>query len=76
MKNAIVMKKPNYKTWSIILFVLFIGLFFLLAFNKNTTTTWIWQLSLPLLLIIQIFVVLKARDETKKTFDDEWYDHK
>ena len=64
----------NYKQWSIVLFAIFILLFLMLAFFKSDVTTWIWQLVLPVLVIIQVIVVLKARDESKKEFGDDWYD--
>lgn len=70
------MKGLNYKTWSIGLFVVFLLLFFLLAIFKSETTTWIWQLVLPILLVVQVFVILKAKDQSRKDFDKEWYDQK
>lgn len=74
--NVYSMKKTNYKRWSIALFTVFLLLFFLLAFFKSDITTWIWQLALPVLLIAQVIVILKAKDEGKKDFDNAWYDRK
>lgn len=34
------------------------------------------MLLIPVLLIWQAFVILKAKDKPDKTFDDEWYDKK
>ncbi|MDX1408862.1 MAG: hypothetical protein R3330_12030 [Saprospiraceae bacterium] len=66
----------NYKTWSIILFAIFMLLFLMLALFKSDVTTWIWQLALPILVVAQVLVILKAKDQSKKEFKDEWYDHK
>ena len=51
-------------------------LFFMLAFFRNDTTVWIWQLLLPVLVVVQVFVILRARDESKKEFKDDWYEKK
>lgn len=64
----------DLKKWSIGIFVTFILLFFLLAIFKNDVTTWIWQLALPALLILQVYVILKAKKESDKKFPDDLYD--
>lgn len=68
------MKNVNYRFWSIALFSVFLLLFFLLAFFKSNLTTWIWQLALPILLIAQVLVILKASEESDKNFGQDWYD--
>lgn len=65
----------NFKSWSIIIFAIFLFLFFMLAFFKSDLTTWTWQLALPILLFIQVFVILKSKDKSDKKWDnDEWYE--
>lgn len=67
----------NYKTWSIIIFAIFLLLFFILGFFKSDATVWMWQLGLPVLVIIQVFIILKAKEQSKKKFgEDEWYEKK
>ena len=66
----------DVKKWSIIIFVLFLLLFFMLAFFKSDLTTWIWQLVLPVLVVAQVIVILKAPKESEKKFTDDWYDQK
>ena len=67
----------NVKKWSLIIFGIFLLLFLMLALFKNDVTTWIWQLALPVLVVAQVVVILKAKNESKKKFDeDEWYDQK
>ena len=47
----------------------------MLALFKSEVTTWIWQILLPILIIIQVVIVLKSKDQSDKKFDDgEWYD--
>lgn len=70
------MKRVNYKTWSILIFAIFLLLFFIMAIFKSETATWIWQLALPILLVIQVIVILKAREQSRKNFEDEFYDEK
>jgi len=64
----------DLKKWSIGIFVTFIVLFFVLAIFKNDVTTWIWQLSLPALLILQVYVILNAKKESDKEFPEDFYD--
>ena len=64
----------NVKKWSIIIFVLVMLMFLMLAFFKTDATTWIWQLVLPILVFAQVYVILKGKKESEKTFTDEWYD--
>jgi 4-hydroxybenzoate polyprenyltransferase len=64
----------DLKKWSIGIFTTFIILFFLLGIFKSNTMTWIWQLSLPVLLILQVYVILKAKKESKKNFPEDHYD--
>lgn len=66
----------DVKKWSIGLFIVLMILFFMLAFFKNDVTTWIWQLVLPILVIIQVIVILKGPKESTKTFDEDMYDQK
>ncbi len=67
----------NYKLWSILIFSIFLLLFFMLAFFKSDLTTWIWQLALPVLVIAQVIIILRAKDQSKKKFDENgWYDKK
>ena len=68
------MKRVSYKTWSILIFAIFLLLFFIMAFFENNVTTWIWRLGLPILIVIQVIVVLKARDQSHKRFDDDFYE--
>ena len=49
-------------------------LFFMLAFFKSDLTTWIWQLTLPILVIAQVYVILKGGKQSEKKFGEEWYD--
>lgn len=64
----------DLKKWSIGIFITFIILFFLLAIIKSDVMTWIWQLSLPVLLILQVYVILKAKRESSKKFPEDLYD--
>ena len=64
----------DLKKWSIGIFITFIILFFLLAIIKSDVMTWIWQLSLPVLLILQVYVILKAKRESTKEFPEDLYD--
>lgn len=70
------MKRMNYRSWSVVLFMIFLALFFLLAFFKSEITTWIWQLCLPVLVIAQVIVILSSSEQSHKDFESEWYDHK
>jgi c-di-AMP phosphodiesterase-like protein len=64
----------DLKKWSIGIFVTFIVLFFALSIFKSNLMTWIWQLSLPVLLILQVYVVLKAKKQSDKEFPEDHYD--
>ena len=73
--SAIVIEfQMNVKKWSLIIFALLMLMFFMLAFFKSDATTWIWQLCLPILVIAQVYVILKGGKQSDKEFGDEWYD--
>jgi|GEM_PF-5135344 len=64
----------DLKKWSIGIFVTFIILFFMLAIIDRNWMTWVWQLSLPALLILQVYVILKAKKQSNKQFPEDLYD--
>jgi Ca2+/Na+ antiporter len=66
----------DLKKWSIGIFTTFVILFFMLSIFKGDVMTWIWQLSLPVLLILQVYVILKARNQSEKEFPEDHYDRK
>ncbi len=64
----------DLKKWSIGIFTTFIILFVMLSIFDSIVMTWIWQLSLPVLLILQVYVILKARNQSDKEFPEDHYD--
>ncbi len=64
----------RYKKLSVWIFVLLLLLIALMIFFPNVYTIGIGTMGLPVLIIFQVYIILKAEDESKHSFQDKWYD--
>ncbi len=65
----------NYKTLTIWIFVVLVLLVALLFLFPTPFIIWLSIIGLPVLIVVQTIIVLRAKDESKHTFgDDKWYD--
>jgi len=65
----------NYKILTIWIFVALILLVALLFVFPTPFVIWLSIIGLPVLIIVQAVIVLRAKDESQHTFtDDKWYD--
>jgi L-asparagine transporter-like permease len=66
----------NYKTVSILIFVALMFLLVFMGYNPSPATV-IWGgIAFLVLLVFQVYFILKSNDESGKKFeDDDWYEH-
>lgn len=64
----------RYKKLSAWIFALLLLLVALMIVFPNTYTIGIGTIGLPVLIIFQVYIILKAKDESKHSFQDKWYD--
>jgi uncharacterized membrane protein YkvI len=64
----------QYKKLSVWIFVLLLLLIALMIFFPNAYTIGIGTMVVPVLVIFQTYIILKAKDESKHSFQDKWYD--
>lgn len=65
----------NYKTLTIWIFVILVFLVALLFIFPTPFVIWLSIIGLPVLILVQTIIVLRAKDESKHNFtDDKWYD--
>lgn len=66
----------NYKALSVWIFVVLILTIFLMIVYPSDWVIGFGVVGLPVLVILQVILVLKAREGSTHTFDDRWYDDK
>lgn len=64
----------HYKSLTVWIFTLLILLVALLFVIPTDFVIWLGMILLPILVVIQAVVILRAREESKDTFKDKWYD--
>ena len=67
----------HYKTISAWIFAILVLMVFLMALYPSPFVIGLGFIGLPVLLLVQAIVVLRAKDESKHGFTDEkWYEDK
>lgn len=67
----------NYKSLSAWIFVALVLLIVFMFLFPNNWVIGIGIVGVPILILVQTMIILKANEESKKEFSDEdWYDHK
>lgn len=65
----------HYKTLTAWIFVILVLLVFFMALYPTPFFIGLGFIGLPVLVLVQAVIVLRARDESKHTFSDEkWYE--
>ncbi|MDX1667615.1 MAG: hypothetical protein R3350_10310 [Saprospiraceae bacterium] len=65
----------NYRKSTVWIFVLLmLQIFFMILFPRPIVLG-IGSVLLPLLVLLQVVIVLRAEDESPSKFEDRWYDH-
>lgn len=64
----------NYLKLSVWIFLLLIFLIILLFLFPSNLVIGLGLIGLPLLVILQVIIVLRAKDESNNSFSDKWYD--
>lgn len=67
------MRYQNISVWIFAISIVLLAVLWLAGYSSMA----LWgMLAVPVLIIWQAYVILKAKDKPDKTFDDEWYDKK
>lgn len=70
-------KNTNYKALSAWIFVALVLLILFMFLFPNNWMIGIGIVGVPILILVQTMIILKANEESKKEFSDkDWYDNK
>ncbi len=64
----------NYLKLTVWIFVFLILLIFLMLFFPSNYVIFLGTAILPVFVVIQVFIILRAKDSSKDRFSDKWYD--
>ncbi|MEL7120496.1 MAG: hypothetical protein AAFO07_13680 [Bacteroidota bacterium] len=65
----------NFKSVTVWIFVILIIIIFLLLIYPTPMIIGVGVIGIPVLLILQAYIILSAKEESKKEFKDgQWYD--
>ncbi|MCB0568460.1 MAG: hypothetical protein KDC66_01790 [Phaeodactylibacter sp.] len=65
----------HYKMASAWIFAILVFLVLLMFLHPSTFVIWLGFIGLPVLLVIQALIILRAKDDSKHSFEDEkWYE--
>ncbi len=65
----------HYSTWTIWIFVILLLIVALMIAFPSNLMLIIGTASLPVLIAVQVFVILKAREQSQKKFSEgDWYE--
>jgi hypothetical protein len=64
----------NYQTLTPWIFFALVLMVFLMAVHPSSFVIWLGFIGLPVLVLFQVFIVLKGKDESTNSFGDKWYD--
>jgi hypothetical protein len=66
------MDYKKYTLWIFVLLMFIIGVMFVFP---HSLTIGIGAIALPVLIVLQAFIILRAKDQSQRSFEDEWYDN-
>ena len=65
----------HYKVASAWIFAILVLLVFMMALYPSSFIIWLGFIGLPVLLLIQAILILRAKEDSKHSFeDDKWYE--
>lgn len=65
----------NYKKFTLWIFVLLMLIVAAMFAFPNSITIGLGVIAIPVLVAVQAFIILRAKEESPQTFEDEWYDN-
>ncbi len=67
----------NYKTASFFIFAVLMLLLVFMGYNPSPATVVLGGIAFLVLLVFQVFFILKSNEKSEKKFEDgDWYEHK